>query len=230
MLRRQRDFFLTSNQYEPVLLEYVGVATGQLRYRFKVHDDATRYIIRYRQSGDGGQTWNAWTETQELQLSPAQDGYQYIFYNASEGLMYETAVIMTGDFRDPSDESNIVTTIYPRQPVQSPPVLTAYPFYYDGKPVPFLKPTEMPSGVSSFLIWQRTFGDTEWQMVGVSNSWSSIIKKSTTPDWTEPGGKYQYIIAWYDNTNGYIISDISNVVTVELPLASADYLLPPINC
>ena len=230
MLRRQRTFFLTSNQYEPVMLEYVGVATGQIRYRFKVYDDATRYIIKYRQSGDGGRTWYAWTETQELQLSPAQDGYQYIFYNASEGLMYETCVIMTGDDKDPSDESNIVTTIYPRQPVQSPPVLTVYPFYYDGRPYPFLLPAEMPSGVSSFLIWQREFGSSEWQMVGVSNAWSAIIKKGTTPDWTEPGGKYQYIIAWYDSTNGYIISDISNIATVELPLASVDYLLPPINC
>ena len=211
------------------MLEYAGVASGRLHYRFKVFDDATRYYARYRQSTDGGNTWTAWAETEEIVISREPDGYVYMYYPASAGLMYETSVIVTGDDKDPSDESNVVTTIYPSEPVQSPPLLEVYPFYYQGRPYPYLKPYEMPAGVTSFLIWQREFGGTEWEMVGVVNSWYALIKKGSTPEWTEPGRKYQYIIAWYDSVNRHIISDISNIATIELPAANLDYLLPPIS-
>lgn len=229
MLRRQRDFFLTSNQYEPVLLEYAGVRNGNLVYRFKVYDDATRYYARYRQSTDGGITWTSWGQTQEIAIYREQDGYVYMYYPASAGLMYETSVIVTGDDKDPSDESNIVTTIYPHAPVQSPPLLDGYSFYYNGKPCPYLKPNEMPSGVSAFLVWQRELGEADWQAIAVVPAQSFLVSKDIAPDWTQAGKSYQYIAAWYDSVNGYILSDISNVVTVELPLASIDYLLPPIE-
>lgn len=229
MLRRQRAFFLTSNQYEPVLLEFAGVASSRLWYKFKVFDDATRYYARYRQSVDGGLTWTAWEQTQEITINREPDGYVYLYYPASDGLMYETSVVMTGDDKDPSDESNIVTTIYPYEPVQSPPILSGYPFYYNGKPCPYLKPDRMPDGVSSFIVWQREFGETDWTTLAVVPAQTFLVTKETTPDWTEPGNKYQYIIAWYDNVNHRILSDISNVVTVDLPPANISTLLPPIN-
>ena len=229
MLRRQRDFFLTANQYEPVLLEYAGVVNGNLIYRFKVYDDATRYYARYRQSTDGGITWTGWGQTQETAIHREQDGYIYMYYPASAGLMYETSVIVTGDEKDPSDESNIVTTIYPHEPVQSPPLLDGYAFYYNGKPCPYLKPSKMPSGVSAFIVWQRELGDTDWEALAIVPAQSFLVTKETTPDWTQTGKTYQYIVAWYDNVNSKILSDISNVVTVEVPLATIDYLLPPIE-
>ena len=226
MLRRQRNFFLTSNQYEPVLLEYVGVRSNRLWYRFKVFDDAERYYANWRQSTDGGNTWTDWSETQEFDIHHEQDGYVYLSYGSSAGLMYETSVVVTGDDKDPSDESNIVTTIYPHEPAQPIPYINVYPFFYNGRPYPFIMPDEMPAGVSSFMVWQREFGDTEWEVLGHINSWSALVRRGSTPEWTEPGKKYQYIIAWYDSVNNYILSDISNVGTVELPEANIEYLLP----
>ena len=229
MLRRQRTFFLTANQYEPVLLEYVGVASDKLWYRFKVFDDATRYFARYRQSTDGGNTWTAWGETTEITIHRETDGYIYLYYPESSGLMYETYVIVTGDDKDPSDESNVVTTIYPYQPAQPIPALLAYPMYYNGRPYPFLLTEEMPNGVSAFMTWQRDFGDAEWGYIGYVNSWSALVRKGSTPEFTEPENKYQYIVAWYDSVNGRLLSDISNVATIELPPANINYLLPPIR-
>ena len=229
MLRRQRSFFLSANQYEPVLLEYVGVVSNNLWYRFKVFDDATRYFARYRQSTDGGNTWTAWAETSEITIHRETDGYIYLYYPASAGLMYETCVVITGDDKDPSNESNVVTTIYPYQPAYSVPELEVYPFYYNGKPVPYLKPSKMPSGVSAFVIWQRDFGSTDWVPIAVAPAQSMLVTHDVTPDWTTPGNKYQYIVAWYDNVNNRIVSDISNVATVELPSANISYLLPPVN-
>ena len=224
MLRRQRTFFLTANQYEPVMLEYTGVVSGQLRYRFKSYDDATRFIIRYRQSQNGGTSWSSWTDSQENVISRGTDGYCAFYFAAVSGLMYEVCVIMTGDEKDPSVPSNIVTTIYPSEPVQAPPVINGYAFYYNGKPVPAIQPLEIPTGVSSWLVWYREFGNTDW--IGVATVNGGVYCFLDT-NFILPGHTYQFIIAWYDSANNKIISDISNVATIELPSADIGYLLPP---
>ena len=224
MLRRQRTFFLTSNQYEPVMLEYTGIVSGQLRYRFKSYDDATRYIIRYRQSQDGGRTWTSWTNSAERVISKGSDGYCAFYFPAVSGLMYETCVIMTGDDKDPSEQSNVVTTIYPYEPVQAPPVIEGFPFYINGKPVPAIRPIEIPTGVSSWVAWYREYGGTEWTSLATVNGglYAYIETQSILPSHT-----YQFIIAWYDSVNHKILSDVSNIVTIALPSADISYLLPP---
>lgn len=223
MLRRQRTFFLTANQYEPVMLEYTGVSSGRLWFRFKRYDDATRYYIRYRQSDDGGRTWTEWAQTQEYGITTGTDGYTAFNNSATAGRMYETSVILTGDAKDPSPESNIVTVLYPNEPAQAPPVVEGFVFYIDGRPLPALKPLEIPSGVSAWAIWYRAFGDTEWIPYGVAQNISTWL----TASFFVSGNPYQFIIAWYDATNRKLLSDISNVVTITLPQADIDYLLPP---
>ena len=206
------------------MLEYTGVVSGKLRYRFKCYDDATRFIIRYRQSQNGGTTWSTWTNSAENVISRGSDGYTVFLFTAVSGLMYECCVIMTGDDKDPSPQSNIITTIYPSEPVQTPPVIEGFPFYYNGKPVPAIKPFEIPSGVSAWLVWYREFGNTDWISLATVNG--GVYAYFET-NFILPGNTYQFIIAWYDSTNNKIISDISNVVTIELPSANIGYLLPP---
>lgn len=223
MLRRQRTFFLTANQYEPVMLEYTGVSSGRLWFRFKRYDDATRFMIRYRTSQDGGTVWTEWGETAERGITTGTDGYTSFTYVAVAGLMYEVSVILTGDDKDPSPESNIVTVLYPNEPAQAPPVVEGFVFYIDGRPLPALKPVEIPSGVSAWAIWYRAFGDAEWIPYGVAQNIATWL----TASFFVSGNSYQFIIAWYDATNRKLLSDISNVATITLPQADIDYLLPP---
>ena len=205
------------------MLEYTGVSSGRLWFRFKRYDDATRFYVRYRQSDDGGRTWTEWAQTQEYGITTGTDGYTAFTNSATAGRMYETSVILTGDAKDPSPESNIVTVIYPNEPAQPPPILEGYPFYIDGRTVPALKLAEMLSGVSSWAIWYRAFGDNQWIPYNIAQNQSTYL----TGEGFVSGNSYQFIVAWYDSVNRKILSDISNVVTIALPQASIDYLLPP---
>lgn len=206
------------------MLEYTGVSSGRLWFRFKRDDDATRFIIRYRSSTNGGVSWSDWTQTQEIGITTGTDGYTAFNFAAISGLMYECCVIMTGDEKDPSELSNIVTVLYPNEPVQAPPEIEGFVFYYNGKPRPGIKPIEVPDGVTAWAIWYREFGSTTWNPYGVSNGG---IYTYLTADVFQLEQSYQFIIAWYDATNSKIISDISNVITIALPEGSISYLIPP---
>ena len=205
------------------MLEYTGVSSGRLWFRFKRYDDATRFIIRYRTSQTGGTVWTEWAETAERGITTGTDGYTAFTYVAVAGLMYEVSVILTGDDKDPSPESNIVTVLYPNDPAQPPPVLEGYPFYINGRVVPALKLAEIPIGVSSWAIWYREFGGNQWIPYNIAQGKSTYLTAETFAG----GNSYQFIVAWYDATNRKLLSDISNVVNVTLPQASIDYLLPP---
>lgn len=134
---------------------------------------------------------------------------------------------MTGDEKDPSEQSNIETVFYPVQPGQSPPVIEGFVFYYNGKPVPAIKPLEIPNGVSAWLIWYREFGNYEWILTAAQSGGDRYLYSYIPYDIFVPGNTYQFIIAWYDSTNQKILSDISNVATIALPSADISYLLPP---
>ena len=138
--------------------------------------------------------------------------------------MYECCVIMTGDEKDPSDESNIVTTIYPYDPPQPPPVVEGFSFYYNGRPIPALKVLEIPTGVSSWIVWYREFGNTDWINVATVDDG---VYAPLNHEMFVSGNTYQFIVAWYDHVNNKILSDVSNVVTIALPTADITYLLPP---
>ena len=134
---------------------------------------------------------------------------------------------MTGDEKDPSEQSNIETVFYPVQPGQSPPVIEGFVFYYNGKPVPAIKPLEIPNGVSAWLIWYREFGNYDWIVTAAQSGGDRYLYSYIPYDFFVPGNTYQFIIAWYDSVNKKILSDISNVATITLPSASINYLLPP---
>ena len=134
---------------------------------------------------------------------------------------------MTGDEKDPSEQSNIETVFYPVQPGQSPPVIEGFVFYYNGKPVPAIKPLEIPNGVSAWLIWYREFGNYDWIVTAAQSGGDRYLYSYIPYDVFVPGNTYQFIIAWYDSVNKKILSDISNVATITLPSASINYLLPP---
>ena len=134
---------------------------------------------------------------------------------------------MTGDEKDPSEQSNIETVFYPVQPGQSPPVIEGFVFYYNGKPVPAIKPLEIPNGVSAWLIWYREFGNYEWIVTAAQSGGDRYLYSYIPYDIFVPGNTYQFIIAWYDSVNQKILSDISNVATIALPSADINYLLPP---
>ena len=141
--------------------------------------------------------------------------------------MYEVCVIMTGDEKDPSEQSNIETVFYPVQPGQAPPVIEGFVFYYNGKPIPAIKPIEIPTGVSAWIIWYRDFGDYEWTLTAAQSGGDRYLYSYIPYDIFVPGNTYQFIIAWYDSVNQKILSDISNVATIALPPANINYLLPP---
>ena len=222
MLRRQRTFFLTENQYEPVILEYVGIVNGRQTYKFnKEEPDVNGYTVYARISSNGGLSWGDWySNAINIDFNPATFSFPF-----TEGSMCEVYVVVTGDgTKDPSDPSNIITAITPASPAQPNPVIEAFVFYGDGEPTSAIKPLEIPSGVSEYIVWQRVLGTTQWNRIAnVSGGIYAIIPKELT----DAGTTYQYIIAWYDSGNNKLLSDISNIATVTLPSASSTKLVPP---
>lgn len=225
MLRRQRTFFLTQNQYESVILEYVGIVSGRQAYRFnKEEPDVNGYTIWARISNDGGLHWGNWySNAVTINFNPASFTFPF-----EQGSMCEVYVIVTGDgTKDPSDPSNIITAITPVEPSYSPPVLSAFPFYYDGEVCPAVLVEDFPSGVSSYIVWIREFGHFSWEVCcWVNDGRVGLITESPYVQ-IQTGKTYQFISAWWNRTTGKLISDISNVATVALPSSSINYLLPP---
>ena len=159
MLRRQRTFFLTSNQYEPVVLSYLGLVSGTPWFRFYHEDDAPRYYMHYRTSNDRGQTWSVWVDSSERSISSGN--YTDFYLNYVAGIIIQIAVVMVGDEKDPSEPSNVVDAIIAAQPLQSPPVLSAYPFYYNGDVISFISVESLPDGISKWMCWRRIQGEQE---------------------------------------------------------------------
>ena len=224
MLCRQRTFFLTENQYEPVILEYVGIVNGRQTYRFnKEEPDVNGYTVYARISNNGGLSWGDWySNAIEITSNPASFSFPF-----DEGSMCEVYVVVTGDgTKDPSEPSNTITAITPASPAQPTPVIEGYVFYVDGEPTSAIKPLEIPTGVSEWVVWQRVLGTTQWnRIVSVSGGLYAVIPKELT----DAGTTYEYIIAWYDSGTNKLLSDVSNIATVALPSASSTTLLPPIN-
>ena len=225
MLRRQRTFFLTENQYEPVILEYVGIINGRQAYKFnKEEPDVNGYTIWARISSDAGLHWGEWYSTSvTIDFDPASFSFPF-----TQGSMCEVYVVVTGDgTKDPSEPSNIVTAITPEDPAYSPPVLSAFPFYENGDVYAAVKVDSFPSGVSSFVVWARELGHFNWDVCcWVNDGIVGVITQSLNIQ-IEAGKTYQFIAAWWDRTAGKLISDISNIAAAALPLPSINYLLPP---
>ena len=222
MLCGQRGFFLSSTQYEAVILEFFNTRNGAVTYKFSKIEEVDRFAIYTRISTDAAQTWQEW-QRQDLTLTtnPATFTIQY-----SQGIICEAYVVVIGDgTREQSDPSNIVTTIVPREPAVSPPVVYSAPFYYNGRPVPVLYHKAVPTGISAWVAWYREFGDPDWIQIGATfNTATSIVNKEELLN----GHTYQFITAWVSNDAQYILSDISNITTLTLPPANINYLLPPI--
>lgn len=223
MLCRQRTFFLANNQYEPVMLELVRVQNGSVYYTFRKSENVDGYAIYHRISLDSAQTWEAWQRTErQLTGDPAEFGL-----SIGQGYMCETYIVAIGDgTKQPSEPSNIITTIVPKEPALSPPIIEAYPFYFEGRPYPAIYHSYVPTGVTKWVLWMREMGDADWVQQGViSDSGWSIINKQAI----ETGVTYQFITAWVSNDGAYLLSDISNIATITLPDASITTLLPPIR-
>lgn len=224
MLRRQRTFFLTENQYESVILEYVGLNSGRQVYQFnKEEPDVNGYTIWARISSDAGLHWGEWySNALTITNNPAVFTFPFI-----QGSMCEVYVVVTGDgAKDPSNPSNIITAITPAEPSYTPPVIEAYPFYTDGTLYPAVITNEFPSGVSSYVLWAREFGSFDWSVCAwVNDGRIGILTQSLVE--FESGKQYQFIAAWWDRTVGKLISDISNITMVSLPSAGTTKLVPP---
>lgn len=221
MLCGQRGFFLSSTQYESVMLELVNVRNGAVTYKFSKIEDVNGFAIYTRISTDGAQTWQSW-QRQDMQLTanPAVFAIQY-----SQGIICEAYVVVIGDgTREQSDPSNIITTIVPREPALSAPVIRAYPFYYDGRPYPAIVHDYMPTGVSKWAMWYRQL-NADWAQYGVVGGRYGIFQDTTF----EIGVAYQFRTAWASNDAAYLLSDLSNIENLTLPSASIQYLLPPIE-
>lgn len=218
MLRRQRTFFLTSNQYEPVVLRYLGLVSGTPWFRFYHEDDAPRYYMHYRTSNNRGQTWSAWVDSSERSVSTGT--YTDFYLNYVAGIIVQIAVVMVGDDKDPSEPSNVVDAIIAAQPLQSPPVLSAHPFYYNGDVISFISVESLPDGISKWMCWRRIQGEQEWSARWIA---SNI---ATYEIGIQDGLTYEYKAAWV-NSDSQLISDFSNIATVALPLDDIGYLLPP---
>lgn len=221
MLRRQRTFFLSRNQYEPVVLASLGLNSGSQWFRFYHEDEATRYIIRWRYSENWGISWSNWFNSEERNISTGS--YTDFSFGYRAGLSLDVCVIMVGDEKEQSEPSNVVMVIIPAQPMQSPPVIKGELYYVDGDAfaaihlkVPF------PSGVSRFALWRRELGEDEWKSNGTG---SSILVRDQT---SEDGKTYEYKIAWVDSDNN-LLSDYSNVETISVPNAYITYLVPPLE-
>lgn len=220
MLRRQRTFFLSRNQYEPVVLVYLGLNSGVPWFRFYHEDDATRYFMRYRTSNDRGQSWSEWVDSSERNVSNVNYTDFYLVYVA--GLCVQMRVVMCGDEKDNSEPSNIVDAVIPAQPYQSPPVLDGDLYYTNGDVFAMVNVQDFPTGVSRFYIWRREQGGTEWTNVG----WGQT--KFTVDSGSENGKTYEYKAAWGD-ADGNLLSYYSNIVTVAVPEADITYLVPPVK-
>lgn len=227
MLRRQRTFFLTENQYEPVILEYVGIVNGRQAYRFnKEEPDVNKYTVWARISSDAGNHWGEWySNVVTIDTNPASFSFPF-----TQGSMCEVYVVVTGDgSKDPSDPSNIVTAITPVNPAYAPPVLDAYPFYSNGSVYAAVNVESFPSGVSSYVVWAREYGGTDWFLsCWVNDGISGVITQSLNIQ-IQAGKTYEFIAAWWDRTASKLISDVSNIATAELPRTNISYLLPPEN-
>lgn len=225
MLRRQRTFFLTQNQYEPVILEYVGIVNGRQAYKFnKEEPEVNGYTIWARISSDGGLHWGDWySNAVTIGFNPATFTFPF-----AEGSMCEVYVVVTGDgTKEPSDPSNTVTAITPVDPAYSPPVLSAFPFYSNGEVYPTVMVESFPNGVSSYVVWARELGHFDWQLsCWVNDGRVGVITQSLNIQF-QAGKSYQFIAAWWNRTTGKLISDISNIATMALPSPSINYLLPP---
>lgn len=222
MLCGQRGFFLSSTQYEAVILEFVNTRNGAVTYKFSKIEDVDGFAIYTRISTDGAQTWQEW-QRQNLTLTanPATFTIQY-----SQGIICEAYVVVIGDgTREQSDPSNIVTTIVPREPALSPPVIEAYPFYYNGRPYPALVHTYMPTGVSNWAMWYRILMGSDWAQFGIVGGRYGIFNN----DMFNIGVPYQFRTAWATNDMTALISDLSNTANLTLPSAGIQYLLPPIK-
>ena len=219
MLRRQRTFFLANNQYEPVVLELVRVRNGYAYFTFRKDDQVTGYAMYHRVSLDSAQTWETWQRT-DLQLTT--DPAEFSFYTG-EGYMCEVYIVVTGDgSKQPSEPSNTITAVVPKEPAVSPPQITAQPFYYNGKPYPVIVHSYLPNGVSRWVLWARQLGETDWVQLGVKTG--GVVSAGTD---FSIGVPYQFLTAWVNNDATYIISDISNIATITL-YDTETRLLPPI--
>ena len=220
MLRRQRTFFLTSNQYEPVVLSYLGLVSGTPWFRFYHEDDAPRYYMHYRTSNDRGRTWSVWVDSSERSVSSGN--YTDFYLNYVAGIIIQIAVVMVGDEKDPSEPSNVVDAIIAAQPLQSPPVLDGDVWYENGDAYALINVQEFPTGVSRFVAWRRATGETDWKNIGIGTA-KFIVDKSCDNNTT-----YEYRAAWCDIDNN-VLSDYSNTVTVTVPDAQIAYLMPPVK-
>lgn len=205
------------------MLELVRVQNGSVYYTFRKSENVDGYAIYHRISLDSAQTWEAWQRTErQLTGDPAEFGL-----SIGQGYMCETYIVAIGDgTKQPSEPSNIITTIVPKEPALSPPIIEAYPFYFEGRPYPAIYHSYVPTGVTKWVLWMREMGDADWVQQGViSDSGWSIINKQAI----ETGVTYQFITAWVSNDGAYLLSDISNIATITLPDASITTLLPPIR-
>ena len=222
MLCGQRGFFLSSTQYESVILEFVNTRNGAVTYKFSKIEEVNGFAIYTRISTDGAQTWQEW-QRQDLEIAanPAVFAIQY-----AQGIICEAYVVVIGDgSREQSDPSNIITTIVPREPALSPPVIEAYPFYYNGRPYPAIVHEYMPTGVSMWALWHRLTQNPNWTQYGVVGGRYGIF----TTEVFSVGVAYQFRTAWASNDGTTLLSDLSNTANLTLPSAEIQYLLPPIK-